>query len=99
MLMAELEPGRGDGLSGWVFFNPKPKKTHRTMKNPNTYHYNELPDDVKEAINRFDLEGDIYHECMRMESELKSRGWRFDWGLTAEPVNFRPIKEFKPKKP
>lgn len=55
-------------------------------------HYDELPTNVREIINSFSDEGNMYGECERLLKELKPLGYEFDYDLSGEPFNLRKIK-------
>lgn len=49
--------------------------------------YLELPKEVQKIISTF--EDETYEECRRLEKELLPHGYKFDWGLDAQPFNLR----------
>jgi hypothetical protein len=52
-----------------------------------------IPANVQDILKTFDDNLDLYHECRRIESELKKINWLVDWGLDGELYNLRPYKE------
>lgn len=56
-------------------------------------HYETLPQEVQDILNRYSDEDNDYVILERMKSELESLGYTFDYGLDASPFNLRKMKD------
>ena len=43
--------------------------------------YDMLPQNIKDILDNFDTNSDIYRECERIKNELQDIGWTCDYGL------------------
>ncbi len=50
-------------------------------------HYDSLPDNVKEVIDKYSELNESYENCKNMLKELQPLGYHFDWYLDAIPYN------------
>jgi hypothetical protein len=46
--------------------------------------YDNLPQEVKDILDSFDIDKDAYKECDRIIDELNEIGWTADYGLSGE---------------
>ncbi len=53
--------------------------------------YDNLPTIVKDVFSTYDQNKDDYHQCQRIEGELKEIGYSVEWGLDASFYNLREI--------
>lgn len=53
--------------------------------------YNNLPQDIKDVVDSWDDNKDIYAECRRIRSELEQMGWTCDYGLDGEVYDVRKV--------
>ena len=51
--------------------------------------YNNLPQDIKNVVDSWDDNKDLYAECRRIRSELEQMGWTCDYGLDGEVYDVR----------
>jgi hypothetical protein len=94
-------------VSNWaVFFHEGRRYTYRGYFWKNLYMfirdvvgvevdffewYQIPPPEVREIMGEHIKDGMSYDECSEFRDELEAVGWRFDYGLDAEPYNLRPI--------
>ena len=58
--------------------------------------YDEQPKEVQDILSNYNLdEGVNYDELDFIKSELNEIGWTMDYGLSAEPYDLRPLKDFE----
>lgn len=55
-------------------------------------HYDQLPSEIGEIINKYDLEEADYDMLKTLKTELNAVGWDFKYGLDAEGYDLKPIK-------
>jgi hypothetical protein len=55
-------------------------------------HWEQLPTEAQEIIDRYSEEGQTYENCANMLKEFNAIGYTFEYGLDAEPYNLQLIK-------
>jgi len=55
--------------------------------------YDCLPQAVKDTVDTWDENLDMYAECERILQELKHQGWSCDYGLSGELFDLKQIKD------
>lgn len=58
-------------------------------------YLDEIPQDVQDTLERYNVMDDDYIQLTALECELKPLGWTFDWGLDAIPHSLRPCIPFE----
>jgi len=53
--------------------------------------YNNLPQDIKDVVDSWDDNKDIYAECRRIEQVLNNQGWMCDYGLDGMVYDVKKI--------
>lgn len=53
--------------------------------------YETLPENVKEVIEEFSESNGSYKDCEKLITKLNKIGWTAEYGLDAEPYNFRKV--------
>ena len=53
--------------------------------------YDNLPQEVKDIMATWDDNGDEYHECGRIEKELKAIGYDVEWGLDGQLHSLKKV--------
>ena len=43
--------------------------------------YNNLPQNIKDIVNSWDDNKELYSECNRIKKELERNGWTCDYGI------------------
>ncbi len=54
-------------------------------------NYETLPEGVKDIIDTWDDNKNLYDECSRIQSELNQVGWTCDYDLSGEVFDVEPI--------
>lgn len=54
--------------------------------------YDNLPTSIKNIVDSWDDNKELYTECRRIKSELESVGWTCDYGLCGEVDTVRKMK-------
>ena len=55
----------------------------------NEKEYFELPQKIKNVVDSFDDEKDLYSECERIKDDLNHEGWICDYDLSGSIFNVR----------
>lgn len=53
----------------------------------------DLPIEIQDVLEKYSYEEEDYDTMLKMEKELNSLGYTFDFGLDAIPTNFRKMKK------
>ena len=51
------------------------------LKTMTEQEYEDLPNKIKEIVDSWDDNKNLYEECHRIKKELNSNGWTCDYGL------------------
>jgi hypothetical protein len=43
--------------------------------------YEKFPEEIKDIVDSWDDNKDLYQECSRIQYELEQKGWTCDYGL------------------
>jgi hypothetical protein len=56
-------------------------------------HYDQLPQEVQEVLDKYAEMDETYENCANLVAELESMGWTCDYYLDACPFDLRKIGE------
>lgn len=73
-----------------ILFNKFIEETEENERDLFEY-YEEQPQEVKEILNRYELEEMDYITCENLLAELNAVGYTFEYGLSAEPFNLKKL--------
>jgi hypothetical protein len=54
--------------------------------------YENLPQRIKDIVDSWDDNKNLYQECSRIERELEQEGYTCDYGLCGEVYDVKPLK-------
>jgi len=57
--------------------------------------YDGLPQNIKDVVDSWDDNEDIYAECKRIQRKLEQKGWMCDYGLDGMVYDIKKIKHKK----
>ena len=57
--------------------------------------YDNLPQRIKDIVDSWDDNGDLYVECKRVQEELEQEGWTCDYGLDGEIYEVKQVSNPK----
>ena len=57
--------------------------------------YDNLPEKIKNIIDTWDDNLNLYSECNRIQKELETKGWTCDYGLDGMVYDVRELKTNK----
>jgi hypothetical protein len=52
--------------------------------------YEQMPQEVKDIVDSWDDNKNLYGECVRIKLELQELDWTCDYGLSGEVYDVRP---------
>lgn len=53
--------------------------------------YDNLPQDIKNIVDSWDDNKNLYDECSRIKNELEQKGWTCDYGLDGMVYDVRQV--------
>ena len=62
----------------------------KTLK-MNEHQYESLPKEIKEILDSFDEDKDLYAECSRIQKELETKNYTCDYYLDGVIFDVKPI--------
>ena len=54
--------------------------------------YDNFPQDIKDIVDSYDDNKNLYGECVRIKLELHDLDWTCDYGLSGEVYDVKPNK-------